>query len=88
MEAVSTITVLPLFAELEAKMRESRPKDDLAPLTRAFQFAEQRHGGQVRESGEPYMNHPLNVAHILADMRMDLVSIQNPGCCMTWSTGT
>src|SRR6266481_1527680 len=65
-----------LFAELEAKVREFRPKDDLAPLEKAFQFASAHHHRQKRDSGEPYMNHPLHVSHSLADMRMDLVCIE------------
>ena len=65
-----------LYRELEAKIREYRPKDDLTGLERAFRFARKYHEGQTRDSGEPYMMHPLMVAHILADMRMDQVSMQ------------
>jgi GTP pyrophosphokinase len=65
-----------LFAELEAKVREFRPKDDLAPLEKAYQFAREHHSRQKRDSGEPYMNHPLLVSHTLADMKMDLVCIE------------
>ena len=64
-----------LYAELVAKIREYRPKDDLAPLEKAFRFALKYHQGQSRSSGEPYMMHPLMVAHILADMRMDIVAM-------------
>ena len=64
-----------LFSELQVKVREYRPKDDPAPLEKAFRFAGRHHGDQKRDSGEPYMVHPLMVAHILADMRMDSVSI-------------
>jgi GTP diphosphokinase / guanosine-3',5'-bis(diphosphate) 3'-diphosphatase len=65
-----------LYRELESKVREYRPKDDLAPLEKAFRFASKWHEGQMRSSGEPYMVHPLRVAHILADMRMDLVAME------------
>ena len=65
-----------LYRDLETKIREYRPKDDLAPLEKAFRFAKQWHEGQSRDSGEPYMVHPVKVAHILADMRMDLVGMQ------------
>ena len=65
-----------LYRELEAKIREYRPKDDLSNIGKAFRFASQYHEGQTRDSGEPYMVHPLMVAHILADMRMDLVAIE------------
>ena len=65
-----------LYRELEGKIREYRPKDDLAPLEKAFRFARKCHEGQIRSSGEPYMTHPLKVTHILADMRMDQVAME------------
>ncbi len=65
-----------LYADLETKIREYRTKDDLAPLEKAYRFARQWHKGQTRSSGDPYMIHPLRVAHILADMRMDLVAME------------
>ena len=68
--------VEPLYRELEAKVREYRPKDDLTALESAFQFARRYHQGQTRDSGEPYMVHPIMVGHILAEMRMDVVAIQ------------
>ncbi len=65
-----------LYQSLEAKVRALRPKEDLAALHRAFQFASEYHKSQKRKSGEPYITHPLAVAHILADMQMDLVSLE------------
>ena len=65
-----------LYRELEAEIREYRPKDDLSGLEKAFHFARQWHEGQMRDSGEPYMVHPVLVARILAEMRMDLVAMQ------------
>jgi guanosine-3',5'-bis(diphosphate) 3'-pyrophosphohydrolase len=64
------------FEHLIASLREARPKDDLSPIGKAYRFAAQYHLGQKRASGEPYMTHPLAVAEILAEMRMDVVSIQ------------
>jgi guanosine-3',5'-bis(diphosphate) 3'-pyrophosphohydrolase len=64
------------FEQLIAGLREARPKDDLTPIAKAYQFASQYHSGQTRASGEPYMSHPLAVARILAGMRMDVVSIE------------
>lgn len=64
-----------LYRELEGKIHGYRPKDDLSALEKAYRFASSYHQGQVRDSGEPYMVHPVSVAHILADMRMDLVSM-------------
>jgi GTP pyrophosphokinase len=69
-------TVGKLYSELEDKIREYRPKDDLAPLRKAFEFARRYHQDQTRDSGEPYMAHPVMVAHILADMRMDVVAME------------
>jgi len=65
-----------LFADLCAKVREARPRDDLAQLEKAFRFASDNHKLQTRDSGDPYMIHPLMVSHFLADMRMDLVSLE------------
>ena len=63
------------FHELEAKVRRSRGADDVSTLRRAFAFAAARHQEQKRKSGEPYLAHPVEVAHLLADMCLDLVCI-------------
>ncbi len=65
-----------LYRTLEEKVRTLRPKEDLAPLDRAYRFSADQHRQQKRKSGEPYITHPLAVAHVLADMQMDLVSIE------------
>src|SRR4051794_4537636 len=65
-----------LYQSLEAKVHAVRPKEDLAPLYKAFRFAADHHKSQTRKSGEPYICHPLEVAHILADMQMDLVCME------------
>ncbi len=70
------MSVEQLYQELESKFRAARPGDDPAPLRAAFEYAEQHHKGQLRDSGEPYLVHPLQVAHILADMQMDLICLQ------------
>jgi RelA/SpoT family (p)ppGpp synthetase len=44
-------------------------------IVRAYEFAEQGHRGQLRQSGDPYISHPVAVAHILADMHMDHESL-------------
>ncbi|HJZ97264.1 MAG TPA: bifunctional (p)ppGpp synthetase/guanosine-3',5'-bis(diphosphate) 3'-pyrophosphohydrolase [Candidatus Solibacter sp.] len=74
--SVSTDPVEQLYRELEAKVQEYRPKDDLSVLEKAYRFASKMHEGQARDSGEPYMAHPVMVAHILADMRMDSVAME------------
>ncbi len=65
-----------MFEALTNKVRGYRPNDDLAPLSKAYAFATANHKKQLRDSGEPYMVHPLAVATILADMRMDVVSLE------------
>mmetsp|Transcript_30039 Transcript_30039/g.63337 ORF Transcript_30039/g.63337 Transcript_30039/m.63337 type:complete len:1062 (-) Transcript_30039:719-3904(-) len=44
-------------------------------LRQAYQYARSAHEGQCRKSGEPYITHPLGVAHIIADMKLDLPSL-------------
>jgi len=57
--------------ELLEHIRGERPQADIKKIRYAYYIAEQAHSGQVRTSGEPYILHPLAVAHILADLRMD-----------------
>jgi guanosine-3',5'-bis(diphosphate) 3'-pyrophosphohydrolase len=63
------------FDELVAKLRQNRPADDSELLRRAYDFAAEQHKSQKRESGEPYLSHPLEVAHVLADMRLDVMTL-------------
>ena len=78
-EAAPPIPSLPgqeLYDRLAAKIQEVRPREDLAPIEKAYRFAAAAHSGQLRDSGEPYIVHPLHVALILAEMNMDLVCIE------------
>ena len=63
------------FSELLDKVRKNRPGDDLDLLRRAYDFAAEQHKSQTRLSGEPYLSHPVEVAHLLADMKLDATSI-------------
>jgi GTP pyrophosphokinase len=63
------------FEDLLEKVRAASPDADLELLRRAYVFSAYEHKGQVRRSGEPYMVHPLEVADILADLRLDVVAI-------------
>lgn len=63
------------FVELMDKVRRNRPGDDLDLLRRAYDFASEQHSGQRRESGELYLSHPLAVAGILADMKLDVITL-------------
>jgi GTP diphosphokinase / guanosine-3',5'-bis(diphosphate) 3'-diphosphatase len=57
------------------KMKHRNPKADLVLVRRAYEVARERHGGQVRKSGLPYIAHPLGVAAIVADLGLDTTSI-------------
>jgi GTP pyrophosphokinase len=57
------------------KVTEYYPDADLDIIDRAYVFSAKVHDGQVRLSGEPYLYHPLAVAGILADMKLDVVSV-------------
>jgi GTP diphosphokinase / guanosine-3',5'-bis(diphosphate) 3'-diphosphatase len=61
--------------ELLAKLRVNRPSDDPWLVRRAFDIAAERHRDQFRSSGDPYITHLLEVAHLLADMRLDATTL-------------
>jgi GTP pyrophosphokinase len=52
-----------------------QPAADLALLERAYRFSEQSHQGQQRASGEPYLSHPLEVAGLLVNFKMDVTTV-------------
>ncbi|MFT6289242.1 MAG: RelA/SpoT family (p)ppGpp synthetase [Alcanivorax sp.] len=60
---------------LDSTLRSYLNAEQSSQVRRAYYFAEQAHYGQIRRSGEPYVTHPLAVAHILADMHMDHQSL-------------
>jgi guanosine-3',5'-bis(diphosphate) 3'-pyrophosphohydrolase len=57
------------------KISEYHPEADLDMLERAYIYSARVHEGQVRLSGEPYLTHPLEVAGILTDMKLDVISV-------------
>src|SRR5216684_2367599 len=57
------------------KVKRNHPQADLNLLRRAYLFSAREHKGQKRASGESYLVHPLEVANILADMKLDEVSV-------------
>jgi guanosine-3',5'-bis(diphosphate) 3'-pyrophosphohydrolase len=57
------------------KLRSYNPKADMRVVQRAFEFAEESHREQRRASGEPFIAHPLGVAHILAELGMDTTTL-------------
>ena len=52
-----------------------QPGADLDVLQRAYRFSEVSHQGQQRASGEPYLSHPLEVAHLLVGFKMDVLTV-------------
>ena len=66
-------------SDVEALVREvhgHHPQADGDAIRRAYRFAEERHQGQERHSGEPYITHPLGVARIVAGLGLDVETIQ------------
>ncbi len=63
------------LADLLKKITTYDEKADLDMVKLAFDFAKNAHEGQIRKSGEPYIEHPLAAAHILANMRIDPIII-------------
>jgi len=63
------------FKELAAKALTYNPDSDTDLLHRAYEFSSVGHAGQRRQSGEAYITHPLEVATLVADMKLDDVAI-------------
>jgi guanosine-3',5'-bis(diphosphate) 3'-pyrophosphohydrolase len=57
------------------KVEEYLPSAPLDVVRRAYEFSAEKHKNQRRASGEPYVTHPLEVANIIADLRLDVPSI-------------
>ncbi len=72
--ATNVLTVT-RFRDLLRKVRAYRPSDDLAAIKKAYEFSLLHHKGSERESGEPFLAHPLQVATLLAEMRLDTTAI-------------
>jgi GTP diphosphokinase / guanosine-3',5'-bis(diphosphate) 3'-diphosphatase len=65
-----------LYQNLENTIRAARPNENLDSLRAAYEYALAQHAPQKRDSGEPYITHPLAVAQILAEMSMDMVCVE------------
>src|SRR5262245_1141091 len=63
------------FDSIIEKVRQNHPGADENMLRRAYLFSAQKHRGQIRHSGEPYLIHPLEVANIIADLKLDPICV-------------
>jgi GTP pyrophosphokinase len=72
--ATNVLTVTK-FRDLMRMVRDNRPSDDLEIIRKAYEFSQKHHAGQTRASGKPYLVHPLEVALVLAEMKMDPVAV-------------
>src|SRR3978361_1318951 len=61
--------------QLLSEVASYHPGADLQMVRRAYQFAAAAHDGQTRKSGDPYVTHPLAVAQIIAELKLDVSSI-------------
>jgi len=60
---------------LVEEMAHYLPEEDIARVRAAYEYGEAKHRGQYRQTGEPYIYHPLAVARILVDMRLDTTTL-------------
>src|SRR5271155_3271600 len=74
-QIATTALTVTKFRELLRTMRANRPGDDLELVRKAYEYSQKNHAGQSRASGEPYLVHPLEVALVLAEMKMDPVAV-------------
>src|SRR3954462_2919504 len=61
--------------DILAKVAKHHPQDNLDLIRRAYIFSAKEHKGQVRASGDAYLTHPLEVANLLAELKMDAVTV-------------
>ena len=63
------------FETIVEKVKANHPGADEEMLRRAYLFSAWKHRGQIRKSGEPYLIHPLEVADIIADLKLDPICV-------------
>ncbi|HKI26180.1 MAG TPA: bifunctional (p)ppGpp synthetase/guanosine-3',5'-bis(diphosphate) 3'-pyrophosphohydrolase [Candidatus Sulfotelmatobacter sp.] len=74
-QIATTALTLTKYRDLIKRMQANRPQDDLTIVKKAYDYSLKVHEGQTRASGEPYLVHPLEVALVLAEMKMDPVAV-------------
>ncbi|MGZ9076512.1 MAG: RelA/SpoT family protein, partial [Burkholderiaceae bacterium] len=71
-----TASAVATVATLTDRVKKYLPSADVQKIKEAFRFSDEAHLGQFRRSGAPYITHPLAVAEILTDWRLDGAAIQ------------
>ncbi|HBF42702.1 MAG TPA: GTP pyrophosphokinase, partial [Desulfobacteraceae bacterium] len=61
--------------DITSQLSSYHPKGDVEIVEKAYVYSAKVHQGQIRLSGEPYLSHPLEVAYILTQLKMDLICI-------------
>ena len=69
------LSVAEQYERLEKTVRDYNPQADFGLIRGAYEFAEKEHRGQLRKSGEPYIIHPIAVAQIIAELKLDSESL-------------
>lgn len=64
------------FGELTDRLKRYLPSADVQRIKEAYRFSDAAHLGQFRKSGEPYITHPIAVAEILTEWKLDAAAIQ------------
>jgi guanosine-3',5'-bis(diphosphate) 3'-pyrophosphohydrolase len=73
--SISAAEIEKRFEAFLRQVRANRPNEDVSLIRKAWDFCVQHHAGQKRASGEPYIIHPLEVAEVLAEMKLDATAI-------------
>src|ERR1700728_572851 len=63
------------FEALLRRVQANRPNEDISLIRKAWEFCVSHHKGQTRASGEPYIVHPLEVAEVLVEMKLDATAV-------------
>ncbi|HVJ60775.1 MAG TPA: guanosine-3',5'-bis(diphosphate) 3'-pyrophosphohydrolase, partial [Burkholderiaceae bacterium] len=70
-DAAPRATQVVSFGQLTDRLKRYMPATDIQKIKEAFRFSDAAHLGQFRKSGEPYITHPIAVAEILTEWKLD-----------------
>lgn len=63
------------LSELVERVRAYQPRADVSLIARAYEFGAEAHKGQTRKSGDPYFSHPVSVAGVITELKLDTASV-------------